>query len=295
MNINDILNKKYEVCKNPPKEIEWEIYKTEVMEEYRELLETKGDSEKEFQLFFEKNPSFLPGALELIGNSSHYPYMDALVSQPEIGIVKNRKPDFLWLAQDSLNFAPVFIEIEKPNKKMFTIKENPNSEFNQALNQIDEWRSLLDDVDNRKSFYKCFSVPKEMQEKTFQPQYLLIYGRRSEYENDNWLRNLRAAKQRENVVIMSYDRLYPLYDYRQFTSCKVTQGKYEILHIPPTFRYRADSVETLVKYENFETRIDSMEKTSEDRKKFLHERYSYWIEKAPELSHGTMIISQEGE
>ena len=54
MNINDILNKKYEVCKNPPKEIEWEIYKTEVMEEYRELLETKGDSEKEFQLFFEK-------------------------------------------------------------------------------------------------------------------------------------------------------------------------------------------------------------------------------------------------
>lgn len=290
----NILDKHYEIKKDAPKEIEWEQYYVESMKEYNTLLNENGDCEKVFQDFFEKNPSYVPGALELFGQSGHYPFMDALISQPEIGIVDNRKPDFLWLAQDSLTFSPVFIEIEKPNKKMFTDSGIPNAEFNQAMNQIDEWRYLLKDLDNIRAFYKSFSIPLDMQEKTFNPQFLLIFGKRDEYIENTVLRGVRASKQRENVAIMSFDRLKPLQDYKQFTSCKVSHGEYRIIHIPPTFRYRADSVYTLKQYINFEAAISHMKNTSMERKNFLLERLSYWVDNAEYIMHG-LLVSQEGE
>lgn len=148
-----LLEKHYEVRIDAPKEIAWDIYCTETLKEYNSLLNESGNNENEFQSFFEKNPSYIPGALQLFGNSGHYPFMHTLISQPEIGIAVNRKPDFLWLAQDSLTFSPVFIEIEKPSKRMFTNARIPTAEFNQAMNQIDEWRFLLKDPDNLRAFY----------------------------------------------------------------------------------------------------------------------------------------------
>jgi len=289
----EILKKNYKIDNNAPKEIEWEKYYSESMEEYNILLQTQGEPEKTFQQFFEKNPAFMPGALGF-EFSSHYPYMDTLISQPEIGIEIKRKPDFLWLAQNSLEFTPIFIEIESPNKKMFTRSGLPNGEFNQALNQIDEWRGLLNDSDVIRNFYKGFSIPSELQSKIFKPKFILIYGRRNEYDNNDYLRRIRSQKQRDNVVIMSFNRLHAMSGYQQFTCSEVSRGKYNILHIPPTFRYRADRVEILAKYENFEKAIDSMEKTSSERKEFLHKRFSYWIANEKSIMKG-MLISGEGE
>lgn len=133
-----------------------------------------------------------------------------------------------------------------------------------------------------------------MQEKTFNPQFLLIFGRREEYEDDHILTGVRALKQRDDVAIMSYDRLKPLYDYKQFTSCKVSQGKYKIIYISPTFRYRADSVDILSKYVNFQDTISQMEKTSEERKSFLLGRLSYWVNNSDHIMKG-LLVSNEGE
>lgn len=116
------FNKKYQVMKNAPKQLDWEEYCNKSLMEYQSILENYSDDESVFQKFFEENPSFLPGGLELFGNSGHYPYMDALISQPEIGGIFKRRPDYVWLANDSLTFAPVFIEIEKPSKSMFQFK-----------------------------------------------------------------------------------------------------------------------------------------------------------------------------
>lgn len=290
----NFFEKNYEIVENAPKEMTWENYYSKAMQKYSCLLEESGDSEKEFQEFFEKNPAFIPGALGINHFGGHNPYMDALISQPELGTVVRRKPDFLWLAQNSLKFTPVFIEIERPNKRMFAKDGHPNQEFNQALNQIDEWRGLLKDAVNIQTFYKMFSIPSDIQEKEFEPQFILVYGRRNEYENDNHLRRVRASKERENVHIMSFDRLAAVFEYKQFVSCKVQQGKYKVLYIPPTFRYQADSVDTLAKYEDFENAIDHMEETSVERKQFLHERFPYWISKNDDIWKG-MIISGEGE
>lgn len=101
------------------------------MDEYNSLLETSDNNELIFQDFFEINPSFVPGTLELFGKSGHYPFMHSLISQPEIGGCFRCKPDFLWLAQDSLSFCPVLIEIEKPNKKTFNSQGIASADFTQ--------------------------------------------------------------------------------------------------------------------------------------------------------------------
>ena len=288
------FKRNYEIIKDAPKEIEWEQYCEKAMEEYQMLLQDSPDNERVFQNFFEENPSFLPGGLELFGHSGHYPYMDALITQPEIGSVFRRKPDFVWLANDSLSFVPVFIEIEKPSKKIFNADGTTNAEFNQALGQIHEWKYLLNQPTNIQLLYDAFNLPLDLRDKMFKPQYLLVYGRREEYENDKMRTGIRASKKTDDIDIMSFDRLRPLSDYRQFITCKVSGGRYRVQHISPTYRYRADCAEELVKQEGFFEKIECMKYTSEERKAFLKERYAYWCEFGKKNFKG-VIRSQEGE
>ena len=289
-----LSRKKYEIIKDAPKQIAWDDYYNKSLEDYENLLTNFSDDESCLQRFFEKNPAFLPGALELFGHSGHYPYMDALVSQPEIGGVFKRKPDFVWLANDSLTFVPVFIEIESPEKKMFNRDGTTTAKFNQALGQIHEWKFLLNQPLNIQMLYEYFNLPLDLREKTFTPQYLLIYGRREEYEGNKMLTGIRAAHKTDCIDIMSYDRLKPLIDCQQFVSCKVSGGTYKVLNISPTYRYRADCSEELLKMDGFYSKISQMEYTSEERKQFLMDRYQYWCEFGKLESKGIMV-SQEGE
>lgn len=289
-----MLKKKYEVIRNAPKEILWEEYEQATLEEYKALLEKSSDDEKAFQKFFEENPSYMPGGLELFGQSGHYPYMDTLVSQPNIGGTFRRIPDFIWLANDSLTFTPVFIEIEKPSKKMYTSTGAMSAEFSQAIGQIYEWQAILNKPVNQLMFFEFFDIPKELRDKTFEPQYLLIYGRRCEYENNELLAGKRAAARKENIDIMSYDRLRPIRDYYQFTSSKVCGKQYRIINIPPTYRYRADCSEELSVVNGFSEAIRVMHHTTEERKNFLEERYNYWCEYG-KMSNKGIIVGCEGE
>lgn len=288
------LKKQYKCISNAPKQIEWDEYYSKIIKEYEFLLKNNGDQEKVFQQFFEENPSFLPGALELFGHSGHYPYLDALISQPEIGSVFRRKPDFVWLANDSLNFVPVFIEIEKPNKKMFNEDGTTTAKVNQALGQIHEWQYLLNDPINIQMLYDYFDLPLDIRKKTFKPQFLLVYGRRKEYDGNRILTGIRAARKTSEIDIMSFDRLKPLSDYRQFVSCKISNGIYKVINIPPTYRYRADCAEELIKMDGFYEKINVMKYTSDERKKFLRERYEYWCEFGKKDFKG-VICGQEGE
>ncbi len=288
------FKKQYEIIEGAPKQIEWEEYYRKIEEKYELLLKNDGDKEAVFQHFFEENPSYLPGALELFGQSGHYPYMDALISQPELGSVFKCKPDFVWLANDSLTFVPVFIEIEKPNKKMFNEDGTTTAKFNQALGQIHEWQYLLNQPINIQILYDYFNLPLDIREKTIKPQFLLVYGRREEYEGNKMLAGIRAAQKTSEIDIMSFDRLKPLSDYQQFISCKVSNGVYKVINISPTFRYRPDCAEELAKMNGFYEKISDMKYTSEERKDFLRSRYEYWCEFGRKDFKG-IIRSQEGE
>jgi hypothetical protein len=67
-----MFKKNYEIIKDAPKEINWEEYERVSLKEYKKILDNNSDDEQIFQKFFEENPAFVPGALELFGQSGHY-------------------------------------------------------------------------------------------------------------------------------------------------------------------------------------------------------------------------------
>ena len=277
-----MMNQKYKMAENPQPIISWEEYEKCLMETYNDLLKNHSDKERVFQNFFEKHPSFIPGSYKLLGTSGHFPYRDCLISEPEVGTIFKRKPDFVWLAQDSLTFCPVLIEIERPNKKSFKTNGEISADFNQAIGQIDQWRAALRKPENLLFFYEFFEVPDYIRKKQFFPQFGLIYGRREEYEGNVLLTQARVSKQRDDVSIMSFDRLHPHRDCSNLMCVRIKPSKntfrYHIISIPATFTYSPMRAEVLSRVSGFINKIDEMEYTSPNRKQFLKDRYEYWAD-----------------
>ena len=271
-----MLEKKYEIVQDAPPAISIDNYINCTMKQYKEMLDNPNMGEKAYQHFFERNPAFIPGAFEVIGVSGHDPYLGALISQPRVGHDLMRKPDFLWLSNDSLSFCPVFIEIEDPVKIQFRKDEVPNAKFNQALDQITEWRVLLSKDENRKQFFEDYAIPERLRKMVFEPQYVLVYSRRNEYEKNDFLRDKRCSLQRDNIKIMSFDRLKPSRDVYSFVTVSVSRGKYYVKHIPPTFVYEPLRAENLHQLCGFKEQINKIKMISDERRNFLLERYDYW-------------------
>lgn len=94
----DIFHKKYELVADAPKPVDENYYYHEESKRCHLMLEQELP-EKDYQMFFEQNPSFMPGSREVIGvASSHWPIANALISQPAISDDDRiRRPDFMRL------------------------------------------------------------------------------------------------------------------------------------------------------------------------------------------------------
>ncbi|MBP0021150.1 MAG: hypothetical protein J7647_26810 [Cyanobacteria bacterium SBLK] len=66
------LQQTYSMAASPIPPISWEDYSSYIIQEYQDLLNTNSD-EQTMQDFFEKNPSFIPGAYGLQDKTSHNP------------------------------------------------------------------------------------------------------------------------------------------------------------------------------------------------------------------------------
>src|SRR5690606_37232206 len=102
-----------------------------IIAEYAELLSREPD-ERAVQKFLEQNPSMVPGAWTPGAGSGHGPLYDALISQPPLHGFNARVPDFMWLSHNSSAWFPAMIEIERPDKLVYTAAEVPTSFFTQA-------------------------------------------------------------------------------------------------------------------------------------------------------------------
>ena len=283
-----MLVKQYDIIPDAPKAINMGEYIIKSDLKYKALLETEANKEHSFQHFLEENPAYVPGAFEVFGLSGHYPYMNCLITQPRINDKQLRIPDFMWLANDSLSFCPVLIEIEKPSKEQFRKDEINRFEFTQAYNQIIEWKAILSTISGQESFYERFSIDEENRKKEFKPQYILVYGRRSEYEKDEWLRRKRALFQNDDICIMSFDRLHASRDVYDLVTCTVSNGQYYVRYIPPTFVYRPVTSHVLQKWIGFTSALSRIPDISEERRVFLQNRFEYWMCFGAKKNHGIM-------
>ena len=295
----NIFESNYKMAVNSPKIINEDKYYCSAKQEYLSLLD-EPLAEHDYQKFFERNPAFMPGSREILGASaSHWPILNALISQPRLSNDEcERIPDFMWMAKDSLAFCPVLIEIEKPSKLEYrSDSDNVRAHFTQAYNQIIQWKTILDTVEGRLNFYDRFKIPEKFRNLAFRPQYLLVYGRRSEYEANRWLTGIRAEYQKSDIAIMSFDRLIePDRNATDCVTCKLYNGEYYVTNIPPTFTFRPatiDAIDGYTEYNGFIKAVDNMEYTSQERKEFLKERFVYWKDNWTSIRKGLINTSDK--
>lgn len=280
-----LSNKRYEIVADGPKATSFDRYSSALLEEYQQLLD-KDDCEKSYQNFFERNPCMLP----ISGNVNHAPLHGCLFSQPRLADCEHERiPDFMWITSNSLQLTPTFIEIEKPSKQAYRQSDDvQNASFSQAENQILEWKAILEG-DGRECFYERYSVPSRLRDRVFAPRFVLIYGRRKEFEGNVLLTRKRAQKLSENFSLLSFDRLIPNANLMRTPSAKWTDKGVELLFVPATFALGPSIAADLNRWGGFESALNRSFGISEERKEFLIRRAAYWRDLA--VSRGNSLRS----
>lgn len=131
-----------------------------LLEHYRELLNT-ATSESPLQAFLQAHPEFL------------YPDHVSVVPKPSLG--GERYPDFAFSFQSAFGVRWLFVEIERPTKRIFTTGQEFqfHSEFTQAKGQLLQWDALI--TKDHQFFARRFPG-------LIKPEFHLVYGRDNELD-----------------------------------------------------------------------------------------------------------------
>jgi hypothetical protein len=277
--------------KRGPKPTSFVAYSKRIKREYKELLARDPD-ERTVQQFLESSPSLVPGARTPGAISGHWPMHLALISQPTLKGFGGSVPDFLWLSQHSGAWYPAMIEIESPKKPLFTKAGVPSAAFNQARNQLVQWHSWLDSPANQLSFIEDYGAEPHFRQ--MGRHFILIYGRRSEFESKPQLKKHRGKLLTGEMELMSFDRLTPDPDLSNAITVKpIGNGRFRVLYVPETFGVCPQVANYLNSYVGLEKAIERNSRISCERRNFLKERISYWIEwaksDAPSITGGDFL------
>ena len=248
----------------------------------RQLLELldSNPAEKEVQLFLEKHPSMVPGPLTPLGVSGHFPLHCSLITQPVLPGLPSYVPDFMWIARHSGAWFPTLIEIEKPGKKIFTGRGDPTSEFSQARNQLNYWRSWFNNPTNVQQFMDLYGISRRWNSISMCLRMILVYGRRAEFKDNSRLESIRnGLLPGTDEELMSFDRLgVNLHMEDAITIKSVGPDKYEAVSVPSLFTTGPDLANRLLHIEGMSEALDRNEEIDEERREFLKGRILYWKE-----------------
>lgn len=170
----------------------------------------------------------------------------------------------------------VLIEIEAPTKRWFRADGVPSSDFTQAQNQLAEWKAWFSSPTNQAQFREAYCQPLGTPWKALLPQYVLIYGRRAEFERRVDLAAKRTFLQREHEYHMTFDRLRPNKDHDQYMTVKFNGTKYRAISMPATLQLGPMWAINRLMIEQKEEVVDRTPYLSAERKAFLKLRIPYW-------------------
>lgn len=272
------LERSYELAANPPRPLAWEEYERSVQSQWQALLASAPPpSEKTVQAFLEQHPCMVPFPLSPGTPSGHYPLWAALITQPVLPDLHYRKPDFMWLATDSMCLYPVLIEIEAPAKRWFTTRGTPTTGFSQAYQQLAQWRTWFNQPGNKESFLAHYQVERLItRSRAIHPIYVLVYGRRKEAIQEPRFASQRDAMHREDEYLMTYDRLSPDRDADQLWTIRGEPDHWQAVSIPPTTMLGPRLAEERACISNREEAISSNPLIAKERANFLIKRLPYW-------------------
>ncbi len=293
------LEPTYQMATNPPQPLAWDEYESRVLLEWAQVLNAPNVQEAAIQAFLERHPSMVPGAFltACAGKSGHCPQPVALISQPPLSGLTKRIPDFMWIAVDSSTISPVLIEIEQPSKRWFTQDGTPAAEFTQAQHQLAEWRAWMSEPANQAVFRDFYRLSDEYWRRLdFRPLYILILGRRREFDGRDTLNKIRRKLERDDEFYMTFDRLAPDYNCREFLCARINSpGEYSAITWPPTGTLSPAFARDRRKIADIKTAIEAAGWVTAERRDFLLARLDYWNAWAATTGVRAGIISGERE
>lgn len=204
---------------------------TEAEAKRTEFLSLLDENKKEqiYQDYLEENTEFIPR--EFIQN--HGLHLSMVFRKYPLS--SDYKTDFLYLAKSSDNWNAVLIEIEKPSSKYFIGNTTEfHRDFLNAIQQMNDWRAWIDTPANLESLKQnsllSVLVPSEMQRNPLNVKYLLVHGRRAEYEGNDLRKSKIRGMERDDFKIISYDNLaVNIHDHKKLYVAKKTNNHIDIL------------------------------------------------------------------
>lgn len=179
------------------------IDKHKLKESFSRLLESE-EKEQKYQDFLEKYPYFIPR--EFVQN--HGIHFNLVFRK--LSLAKDYTTDFFYLSKSSDDWNCVLIELEKPQSKFFKQGSNEfHGDFIQGISQIRRWRAWFEDSANKENFINntLRSVRVPMERNPCYTKYVLVHGRREEYQGNHIRSGLIRAEERDDFKIITYDSL----------------------------------------------------------------------------------------
>ncbi len=179
----------------------------DIINEFVELLDKNLD-EQVYQEYLENHTELIPTKdFEL----NHGVHDDLIIRKMPIG--QNYISDFCYLSKNSGEWNIVFIELEKPCKKLFNKDGKISKELNIGLSQISNWKAHFSDNINREAFIKNTVISEIMsinslKNNPYNFKFILVIGRRKQLEENNEYNKKFHLLGGENTKIITYDSLY---------------------------------------------------------------------------------------
>ncbi|MGW5180474.1 Shedu anti-phage system protein SduA domain-containing protein [Streptomyces sp. NPDC004082] len=269
-----------------PAALPWDKYSDAALADWYTLLSQEPE-EWEIQRFLELHPAMIPGGSGDVGPGGHHGSdAGAVFREPQlIGRGRAFEPDFMWVTRSSGLITPILIEIEKPSKRWFRKDGRPTAEFAQAHDQLNDWRSWFSRDGNQSLFRdKFLFLGEKYTNRPLEPQYVLIYGRESEFGfggghlNPDGVRYKRDQQRAKDESFMTFDALRPRYDHSNSMTLTMTAQGPEVYAFSPVYGTGSHTGEEALVLGDPQVALSRSVMMTDERRAYLGKRWAYWQE-----------------
>jgi len=268
-----------------PRPIAWSTYCDRVVSQWDALLATDPE-EHEVQAFLELHPAMIPGGSGDVGPGGHHrSEMGAVFRRPKLdGAGRTFEPDFMWVTRSTSLITPILVEIEKPSKRWFRANGRPTAEFREAHDQLNDWRAWFTYDENKSLFRKQYLFEECYRDRVLEPQFVLIYGRQSEFalgghrRHPDELRRKRDTQRAANEQFMTFDSLAPRYDHANSMTLTMTSDGPRLFAFSPMYATDAFTGPDAIRLGDPTEALDRSVMISKERRKYIAARWAYWLD-----------------
>jgi Domain of unknown function (DUF4263) len=276
-----------------PKAMSFAEYEAAVMRDWQALL-ASDPAEDAVQAFLELHPAMVPGGSGDIGPAGHQgSEFSAVFRVPELkGAGPSYKPDFMWITHSTARITPILIEIEKPSKRWFQQNGRPTADFRDAHDQLNEWRSWFARDANRAAFRERFLFTSPYSRGPLEPQFVLIYGRRQEFDPGGGhaqpenLRDKRDSQRAADEEFRTFDSLRPHHFHSSSITVSMTAEGPLPFAFSPVYSTGTNVLDAARVLGDPAVAFQRSVMMTAERRAYLNKRWEYWRQVAIEIADG---------